>query len=111
MNHYDVYKGLRVKEDELHLNTKVNFYIEDLWDITGKILKQNHNPFNIEENSKVSKAIKEDAMTKTKLDKFLLKDDKNLIMPDRLKFVLFPEDNEPDEYGIETNSGGDRVKQ
>jgi hypothetical protein len=100
LDHYDVYNGLRIKEDELHLHTKVKFYLDDLHDITEKILLQNYNPFNVDKKSNINKAIKLDGkgISKNQKDEFLDNDNKALKMHERLKYVLFPDefDNEED---------------
>jgi len=95
---YDVFKELRVSEDDLHLSTKTQFCVNLVNNINGDFF----------ENNKLQELLKQSSSTNTNInnpnigirpDSLFPNDRKNLDLKNRLRFVLFPEEFENNLLG------------
>ncbi len=104
---YEVFKELRVKEDELHLSTKSQFCINLINELNGEIC--DNDPYNqyLETNDMIQTESKKKENHKNNL---FANDKKNLDMKARLKYLLSREDNEytiidEELYTLESSEG------
>lgn len=91
---YAIFKRLRVKEDDLHINTKSQFCINLINGLNEEI-SEHHLPNKyLSPNQNSSRNINNNKNKYNQDNLFFANDKKKLDMKSRLKYLLFPEDYE-----------------
>lgn len=91
---YDIFKDLRVKEDDLHIHTKSQFCINLIKGLNEE-LSDNHIPNSYFNSNQRIISKSNDSINRNKEELISYPNDrKNLDMKTRLKYLLFPDDNQ-----------------